>query len=285
MSTIAIHKISGIEFMCKFTGNQECVSIEIVGISSRKLSLREQLIPHGLPEVSRDSSISERHQKSALNQLQAWIQSGDLTPASYDPTLLSCSREDCRAYARFWSDLSTLSDWGKTDVVNIALQSLRVSQIISDWDLSKDRLWYLTETQRQEVQAVCQKWRTDNAEYLQKKAVEFSFFWSSKIGVLGSSGDGLADAFHALSRQNEHSADVSDVEKFAKAVYDYAIAEFARGSVPFLDTDYGVGYELAKILKANSLEHLKSKMPWKTWLHLDFSDAPPLCDTKISGSV
>lgn len=114
---------------------------------------------------------------------------------------------------------------------------------------------------------------TQFKNYLDSKASDMAGYWASNVGSLGSSGNIIADTLH--SQVAGHHLP-SDADKLYAAMKEDILAGFAEGRVRFYDTDYGCGRALSTLLKNANLSHLEKAMPWKTWRHFDFSDAPPL---------
>lgn len=258
---MSVDKILGLSGIAQWEPNGDCMDLKFWYIGDNGLSVFEALCPHGCKDVKWKENFSDNHVAGAIE----WLES-------------NCHLVDERGYynPEYRGYISCIppktSDWIHTsDAVRYQFyKSCNFDSALRGYvNLPK-----ICSSLKPQIESTLTEFIESEQvqSYLSAKAQEMAHWWASKVGSLGSSGDFFADAFHSMIDRPD--VNNSDTEKFAVAMYKDIMTEFSDRFVPFYDADYGAGHKLAKVLNSNGLSHLKKAMPWKTYRHFDFSDAP-----------
>lgn len=270
-----------------YKGQDECISVDIWYLQGGLLKKASALCPHGLDEVPYNKLVSDRHTKAVLG----WIESVAIPqskPNSWDETRIGFM-SDYRGYlSDYPADESTVHSWPNDlrSLIEPVLRSSSMTDILSG-RLSLPSCIHDKAPLAKEIRECMKRYRESEPvqTYLRGKAVAMADFWAGKVGDLGSSGDGMADALHAWVRASEAMpAPHTDCQRFRNALVEDIMTNFSKGRVPFYDTDYGVGHALMDVLVKSGTKHLAGSFPWKTWLHFDFADAPPIVQSAAQGA-
>lgn len=265
--------INGIEFAAKLEASSECVRLELVCAVDGKFKQFDCLVPHGLEDRKWGDRLTDNYKIAAIAKLESWFADGLFFEKDYDGSLRY--QPEFRGYANLPNFTeSSVKGVHEVDRVSIQMNSESFSQVLR-YHHSQEDVWYLSRVENQQIKKIRAAYIDQNQAYIDSKAKEFAEWWASKVGAPGHCGDPWANILHAMATKDK-TFEQSDVEKFAGAVYQYALAEFSAGRIPFLSCDYGPEREIREMLTANNIENLAARMPWKTWLHLDFSDMPPI---------
>lgn len=275
---MALVKINGIEFAVQFGASTECVEMDLACVVDGKFRHFDCLVPHGLEDVDWKDDLPESHKRAAIVVLEQWLESGLFSKNSYDDNL---------RYSPSFRGYATLPNFGVGNVQGVNEVDRIAAQLKSESFgvilRNRDDVWYLTPAENKQLKKIRSAYINNNQAYIDSKAKEFTEWWTARVGTLGDCGDPMANILHAVAVKDE-TFEQSDVEKFAVAVYRYALEQFKLGRIPFLSCDYAPERELSTLLTVNNIENLAARMPWKTWLHLDFSDMPPIV-SEVSASL
>jgi len=258
--------IGGVEALVNFKHNRECLDTEVMQVTKRGLVFNKQLIPHGQKELSWEDEVPTSYKVAVIHMLNKWYTEGLLEPSEWNPSDLRYWTE-FRAFAHLYDPKFCLPVSG----LDLLQEFCKIATIHDILNPRLSKLWFLTPFELSEYKRRCQLWVSTNSDYLLQKAKDLATFWVDQVGTLGISGNGLADFFHA-SMSPTKLFQKEDLDKLHQAIVEYGISEFKQGAVPCLSTDYGVDYQLCKILKTADLSHLTNSFPWKTIMRLDFND-------------
>lgn len=258
--------IANVECLARFESNYECVSVDLILATNTGLQKLKALIPHNAASLDRENAVPQDYKSAVIATLEQWIKDGKLSPTTYNSSKLYYLPE-FRGYADFWQ-IDLTYPITSIDLVSEYCKSCSLESILQA--RGED---FMNERERKDFQQRCDFWKQQNRAYLGQKARDFASFWVKCLGTFGSSGDGRVDAMYAFATKSDRIHPTNtDTEKLYEVIYTWAMSEFDRAWIPFLDTDYGVRGEVKELLEKNSLAHLKSAFPIKTWMHLNFDD-------------
>lgn len=260
-------EIAGVQCLAQWEKNEECLRLIAVFNDGGVIRSFDSLIPHGLAILEWDRNMPpQKHIEAAKAVLETWIiqrlheDNSNLTFLNYFP--------EFRGYSNWPRNPLPIEG---LDLLEEYCKTVKVDDILE----GSGPKWF-TSQQSKKFAEIAEEWVRSNQEYLNRKAEYFADYWASQIGFLGSSGDCIADGFHAMLAAGIPEAQAKDIEKFRQSVKSWAVSQFNEGRIPFLDVDYTPGRELRRLLAESDLSHLSPLFPWKTWMHLEFNDRPPL---------
>ena len=274
--TWEIATIRGHEVLANFRGNKECAKIDWVMNVDGQVMHCEALVPHGLNELNWNSAVSQKHKDAAISTLVDFVRKAyagvpQFAWRHFQPgdTKHWASPTNIRAYYH-WPISGNIRPISELNLFEDYLQRCSFADI-----LSKKTPEYFSKSDRKKFEDIAEKYIKDNRAYIGSKAKEFAGWWVLQSGLLGDRRL-PDDPLHAYDLCRELHLPSFDADTFRSAVFQYAMDCFKAGEIPWLDTDYAPGYELSKLLAEAGLSHLEPQMPYKTWLHLDFRDRPPI---------
>jgi len=246
--TQSVITVLGVQGRAQWEANHECLSLDFYVRTAEGVHLESVLLPHDCEDLGVRKPITDQHISGFFHNLDLHKEDLEGVVGLYN---LSFSRGYIRIFPENclpWFDNENqelnafFSQTPFQDLLNEKFKTPIALKPVVEKLKPKIKDWIATPLLQ---------------SYLRGKALEMGIFWASKVGSCGSSGDGNADMIH-----------------LKLAIAKDAMAWFNSGRVPRYDTDYGVGHTLRNALRESGLEELAGSLPWKTWKHFDFSDAP-----------
>jgi len=267
--TQSVITILGVQGRAEWESSRECLSLDFYVRTVERIHLESILLPHDCEELGARNPITKQHIAGFLHTLDRYYielegEEGSYFPSSLSRGYINIFPADCLPW--FDDEQQELKAFLKQAYFPDLLKGEFKAPLVLEKRVEalkpQIKAWIATE----ELQS-----------YLRGKALDMGNFWASKVGSRGESGDDRADMLHLLLRstQPQTSFTALDAEAFmGLTIAKDAMAWFNSGRVPFYDTDYGVGHTLGNALREGGLGELAKALPWKTWKHFDFSDAP-----------
>jgi hypothetical protein len=246
--------IAGISGYPKWGSNDDCLELSFWYLQDGYLKRYKALCPHGLQELNRCTIPTYAHIDGAVQWLES-VAIPSATPASWDNSILWFNPSYRGHLAYYPANTGNIQPWpdDPNELVEPILRSSTMEEIIG----LRPRLPGLIHGQSPLAEAIRQQMR----DYLSSEVVQ---------GYLRAKAEDMAQ-FWARQFLLE-----TDAERFRVAMVEDILQGFSNGWVRFYDTDYAPQDALKELLEKNNLEGLAKSLPWKTWQHFDFSDAPPI---------
>jgi len=264
--TQSVLTILGVQGRAQWEANHECLALDFYVRTAEGIQLKSILLPHDCDDLGGRKPITDQHIAGFFHTLDRYYIELEGEEGSYYPSSLS------RGYINIFP--ADCLPWFKDE--DQEFKAFLKQASFSDLLRGGFKTPLVLEKRVEALKPKIKAWIATPLlqSYLRGKALDMGNFWGSKVGSFGSSGDDSADMLHLLLRSNQSPPPLAATDMLKLAIAKDAMAWFNSGRVPFYDTDYGVGHTLRNALRESGLEELAGSLPWKTWKHFDFADAP-----------
>jgi len=263
--TQSVITVLGVQGRAQWEANHECLALDFYVRTAEGVHLESVLLPHDCEDLGGRKPITDQHISGFFHNL-------DLHKEDLEGVVGLYNLSSSRGYINIFP--KNCLPWFKDE--NQEFKAFLNQASFSDLLRGGFRTPVALEKRVEALKPQIKAWIATPLlqSYLRGKALDMGIFWASKVGSCGSSGDGNADMIHLLLRSNQSLPPLAATDMLKLAIAKDAMAWFNSGRVPRYDTDYGVGHTLRNALRESGLEELAGSLPWKTWKHFDFSDAP-----------
>jgi len=264
--TQSVITVLGVQGRAEWEASRECLSLDFYVRTAERVHLESILLPHDCESLGGRKPITKQHIEGFLHTLDRYKEELEGEVGSYFPSSLS------RGYINVFP--ADCLPWFNDE--DQELKAFLKQAYFPDLLKGGFKAPLALEKRVGELTPQIKAWiATEELQsYLRDKALDMGIFWARKVGSFGESGDDRADMLHLLLRSPYPKAPLTASVAVALAIAKDAMSWFNSGRVPFYDTDYGVGHTLGNALREGGLGELAKALPWKTWKHFDFADAP-----------